>query len=300
MIYKFIPDTLGYLGPFSIAHPLPQYFHQFFQRFGEFGFEMAAITQIAFIIYGAILFNKNLEFKNNALSFLSLAVLMSPALYWGRQIGSDALGYGFMLLAFTYLGRSPRAFLIFSVLASLCRLQYLFLFGGFFLSKKSRCYALAICVIAACAFQDLLGFSGKFYRVHAYLECAAPGKPTHISHAEYFNDAIGGDNVLLQIIPKSCSVDNEGLLPHWKMYLRLIGSKIYDAFRFHQIAILVLLLLMPNRTVTNIVKLNLMHYALVILTASLYFQQYTFMIEMTLISVIIRAYEDIRYARFNP
>jgi hypothetical protein len=109
----------------------------------------------------------------------------------------------------------------------------------------------------------------------------------------WFDAGMGGDNRILQAIPDSCKVDDMAFSHNKIKFLKLTGSKIYENFRFHQIAFLTSMLIMPFAYLRRITWLNFFHYSVVILFGSPYFQRYTFMIELTLIAVILKLYEEI-------
>ena len=296
MIHSWIADSPWYVQfPVALKHPLPQLFHSTLYNLGWVGLDLAAILQILFIINAAKALTGRLCFADPRLKMLCWAVLASPAILWGRQIGSDALGYAFMLYAFSNIGRTPR-FLFLTVMACLCRHQYVFLLCGLLLNKQTAKYFLA--VFFASVFAVALGVKTPTGNLlPSYVLCIDwDKKPLGMSHFQYLNLYCGGDRASVQTLPGPCAPKISDYFTHFNRFMTVWGSSVYDNFRFHQIAALAFLLAFPYRRTQRIVFLCLCHYALIIFSNSLYFQQYTLMIELCLIACLIRIYEISKFA----
>lgn len=235
-----------------------------------------------------------------------MAILCAPIFVWGHLIGPDILGYAIMLCAFASFRKNKAVFLALCILATLTRFQYCFLFAGLFMDRQTVKYEIVgiIIGISLCLFCGLSGGSrftipanyvaksgdiclSEFERInngkHNFYN-----KPERISHSMWFDknlDSLGAHESMANplIIVWNNRVE----------FIKLTGSKIYDAFRFHQIIILLFLLAIPVSRIRFIVSLCILHYIEIILLSSLYFQRYTFMIEISIVSCVILLYDMI-------
>lgn len=291
MLHVLIPDSRTYLLPDSNAHPIPQLYYWLAR---PLGLEAAALGQMALICWAAGWMVKRLGVVRLQVPlFLLLSV---PAWHWGRQIGSDAIGYAFFLLAMAEIG-SHRRYILFAILATLCRAQYVALFAGFLLFRRTAWVAIVTGIgliwLVGSGWMGTLGYYGKVRKTVDYVAFHADSKPEAMSHAEWFNMAWGGH------LPEGMESEQERteiklygplgyLARHWRQVLTLIKSKVRYSFHFHDAALFGLLL---SSSMWRETVVCLAMYAFVILTASPLYYQYTLMVEIMLIALGVKLYE---------
>lgn len=294
MLHKIIPDTPTYLSPISNGHPLAQAYYWLMR---PLGLEAAALVQTGFGLWAAWRFNESLWLNRYGAWLASLGVLWLPALYWGPQIGSDALGYAFFLLALSVVGK-PWKYAIIASLAALTRFQYIALFGGLLTHKRwawlSVVVAVALGWVAWSGWMGMAGMYGKVYKTVEYLECAKPIKPSDMAEAEFFNMVWGGhySDAAANLGCASGTLRTYGtagtIKRHWKGYLSLLKSKVRYTFRFHALAVFALLL---TSVVWRQAFIFLAMYGFVLLTSTTLYMQYTLGIEAVMISLFIKLYD---------
>ena len=187
-----IPDSPTYMVAISNGHPLAQMYFNYIPRL--IGYEGAIALQILFCCFAETCFLvRGLRLTSGWQYLFAIPILTIPTIIWGVQIGSDALGYGLFLLALSYY-KKPGVFIVFVLLASLVRFQYIALLGGLLFFPWWRCITIIIFGILSCIvmteWRGTLGMYGRVRKTTEYLVCAS--KPEHMSHAEYFNISWGG------------------------------------------------------------------------------------------------------------
>jgi hypothetical protein len=279
-------------------------FYKSFSIFGPLQLELAALVQIVLIVLAAYKFNITLSIRNRNLRYLSLVALCAPCAYWGRQIGSDALGYSLMLYALSYLGKNHLMFFTMALLASITRFQYIALFAGFLAYKRTAwipaVMAIGLSWVIWTSWHGMFGMYGKVYKTLEYVACSVEHKSEHVSHAEYFN-LVWGAHDSPEGTHSAC-VSNEllngpavkGIWQHRSTFFALISSKLRDACRFHQLALFVVMMLVPIRRIRHVALVSMCMYLTVLLTSSMKYMQYTFMCETVMIAVVIRFYDAVR------
>jgi hypothetical protein len=305
MIHTLIVDSPSYFCAAGNGHVLAKMWFKIFSVFGSAQLEVAAAVQIVLIMWSAARFNWTVGIRDRGLRYLSCAVLMAPCLYWGRQIGSDAIGYILFLSALTHLKTSHLKFIAFASLATLTRFQYIGLFGALFLSRRAWWVPAAlVCALAwvvATGWNGMLGMYGKVYKTVEYLECTRLMRTEHISESEFFNLAWGDhtdpfprpeEGCLKQAL--SWRTPARILWDHRADYATLLKSKVRESFRFHQIAFFLLMLIAPMTGITHIAFTCLCMYAMILITSSMRYTQYTFMVEMVMIACVIKLYDILK------
>ena len=285
-----IPDSPTYIHSAINGHPLAQAYFTYVPEL--VGMDGALAFQILFCcVCVACFMVRALKTVNGWAHLLIVPVLLVPVVMWGPEVGSDALGYGFFLIALSTID-SPKVFITAVILASLARFQYVALFVGLLWMPYWRCVGLAIIVAIACIFitewRGSLGMYGRLRKTTEYLSCAAKNKPEHISHAEYFNMSWGGH--LYDSQPGCAKTDielnsNLGVLYNNRSTLyQLIKSKLRYTFNPLGLpAILLCCIISPSIT---ILCLCLLLFVAVFSTPL--YMQYTAMVSVVLLALAIK------------
>ena len=297
MIYTMMADSPNYLAATPNGHFLAQVWYRLFSVFGPAQLELAALAQIALICFSAYKFNKSMGIENKRLRWLSLAILVAPCVLWGRQVGSDALGYSLMLAAMACLGKRNALFVLFASLASVTRFQYIGLFSGLLLYRRMWWVPAVMLTgfawVGWTGWYGMVGMYGKVYKTVEYVACSVPAKSEHVSHAEYFNlvwgshDIPGGTATPCVCAALAGSNVPRVLWQHKGTVAQLIRSKLRFTFRWHQLAFFVLLMLAPFAGIRRVAWVCFGMYAVVILTSSPLYHRYTFMVELVMLSAVI-------------
>ncbi len=297
MLHALISDSPTYLSGTPNGHPLAQ---AFYWAMGPFGLEVAALVQMAFIAYGAECLTISLKPKWK-MGWAIFFVLCAPAFYWGRQIGSDALGYAIFLLALSSLGR-PWEYALLATLATLTRFQYVALFAGLLTYKRTAwlpvVMALGFACVAWTGWQGMFGMYGKVYKTIEYTNCAVPIKPTDMSHAEFFNMVWGGHYITpmanpAEVCVKSAVQIHKPLGAIWAyrdVYWQLLVSKVRGSFLPHQALLLLILVALSKSWRVGFVCVAM--YAFVLLTSTMMYGQYVLMVECVLVALTLKLWED--------
>lgn len=297
MLHSLISDSPTYLASGSNGHPLAQAFYWVMR---PFGLDAAALVQMALIVIGAEKLTISLK-PGYKMGWAIFLVLCAPAFYWGRQIGSDALGYALFLMALSSISKTYNYGLL-ATLATLTRFQYIALFAGFLTYKRTAWIPIAMSLgmawVAWTGWNSMLGMYGKVYKTVEYTACAKPIQPSDMSDAEFFNMVWGGHYIVPmadknEVCVKTSIQLHKPIGSIWKyrdVYFKLIVSKVRNSFLPHQALMLCLLVALSKAWRVGVVCLAM--YAFVLLTSTMMYGQYTLMVECVLVALGLKLWED--------
>ena len=285
MIYVLIPDSPGYIEWVANRPPVVPLLLQIFKIFGPLRFDAFVLFQVSLIVTASLSVIKRLSFDNKLLRNIATFILIGPALYWGIQIGTDAVGYALFLFAIANAGENKYKFILFAVLATLTRWQYVALFAFVILDVK-YIHILIVFLAAMTIGIKIYGLSpmSRLHPMRIYTNCLYDKKPYHMSHHKFFDQFIADQKSVEQYLIPPCTNSNI----NYTRAAIVIRSKIYENFRIHQFFIFPLLLLFPIVFVRQSTTLAILMYAMVFIFSSPYHQRYTFMSETILATCIVK------------
>jgi len=281
-MYELTQDSSAYISWISTMPPVYCALIKVCSIFGKFKLDIVVLIQIALLFFASCKITNWLGLKNRYLKALTFCVAISPILCWGLKIGNDLMGYSLMLFALAMFHKNKEKFFWLVVLATLARWQYCFLFCLFLIDRKTIKYFIVSCVLLF-----LIGFKCGLNPVSRlsipinYIATKYDTKPDKISHSVWFNKH-------LDDIAGNVDVSKFNLTK----FLKVVGSKIYDNFRLHQLFVIPLLFFLGSLKVRFLLFAASFHYAEILLATSMYFQRYTFMIELCIMFAMLKFLDD--------